>query len=723
MLTNQQIAAILREGSMFLKHELKVELMHNIEVNNRTYLLDEFYEFKRDLFEAASKTGLLFMEYTMPPVQATQFLREDNEVLLFKKLSAENVVPVLMQTAKGKTVMRVIDNAITEREATPAPWLTNEKGDVILFVLFPYQRMVTEDGDTDSDLPGYEMGPVRRLFRLLATEKKEIYYILFYAVIIGFISLILPVGIQTTVELVSGGVFFSSVYLLITLVIIGVLVAGGLQMMQITLVEHVQRRIFTKAAFEFTFRIPRIKTESILRNYAPELVNRFFDVMTLQKGLPKLLIDLSSAVIQIFFGLLLLSLYHPFFVFFSLILVTVLVSIFYLTGPRGLDSSLKESKYKYKVVQWLEELARAINSFKLAGNTDLPIRKTDENVTNYIKYRKTHFSVLITQFSFIVVFKALVTAGLLIMGTILVVDRQITLGQFVASEIIIILILNSVEKVIMYMDVVYDMLTGVDKVSHVTDLPLDKLGGIDFPPRRRGNGFSVDIHKLNFKYPEDDHYALKDLSLNIKAGERICIAGPGGSGKTTLTGIMAGLLTEFEGAVTINNYSVRDLDLIHLRNHIAKNISPEDLFDGTLLENVTLGKPDRTVEDAIQAIEKAGLRDRVNELPEGLNTHIISGGKGFSSTMIHRLILARCLAKNPELIILNDFFNSLKKSDKIDLINRLVNGNGYTMVVVSNDPLVMAACDRVVVMSDGQIVAEGKWEELLSKNEVSKYLD
>lgn len=717
------MARILREGAILMKHELNSELMHNIEMNNRTYLLDEFYEFKRDLFEAGSKTGLLFMEYAMKPVQAAEFLKEGNEVLAFKKVDAQTIVPLVTQTLHGKKRHIIIDDSLMEPEVMPSPWLTNEEGEVILFVMFPYQRMVSEGEDADADLPGYKAGPVRRLLRLLSTEKKEITYILFYAVIIGAISLVLPLGIQTTVELVSGGVFFSSIYLLITLVIVGVLVAGGLQMMQITLVENVQRRIFTKAAFEFTFRIPRIKVESILKNYAPELVNRFFDVMTLQKGLPKLLIDLSSAVIQIFFGLLLLSLYHPFFVFFSLILVTVLVAIFYLTGPRGLDSSLKESKYKYKVVQWLEELARAIQSFKLAGNTDLPIRKTDQNVTNYIKYRKTHFSILLTQFSFIVVFKGLVTAGLLIMGTILVVDRQITLGQFVASEIIIILILNSVEKVIMYMDVVYDMLTAVDKISHVTDLPLDKLGGIDFPPRKRGNGFSVQVNNLRFTYPGDREPVLKGINLQIQSGERVCIAGPGGAGKTTLTNIISGLLTDFDGSVTINNYSVRDLDLIHLRNHIAKNISPEDLFDGTLLENVTLGKADRTVDDAMQAISKAGLTDRINELPEGLSTHIISGGKGFSSTMIHRLILARCLAKNPELIILNDFFNPLKKTDKVDLVQRLVNDNGYTLILVSNDPLVMAACDRVVVLYDGNIVADGKWEELLAKTEISKYLD
>jgi ABC-type bacteriocin/lantibiotic exporter with double-glycine peptidase domain len=295
-------------------------------------------------------------------------------------------------------------------------------------------------------------------------------------------------------------------------------------------VEHLQRRVFTKASIEFAFRIPRLKMEAILGSYAPELVNRFFDILTIQKGLPKLLIDLSSGLIQIFFGLLLLSLYHPFFVFFSIILVTILVLIFFITGPSGLESSINESKYKYKVAQWLEELARALKSFKLAGNTDLPIKKTDYTVNNYLKYRRKHFSILVTQFSFIILFKAAVTGGLLIMGTILVVNREITLGQFVASEVIIILILNAVEKIIMYMDVVYDLFTAVDKIAQVTDLPLEKVGGIDFPKNNNQSGYAIEVKDLKYKYPNGTEYILNGINLNIKAGEKLCIAGPGGSG-------------------------------------------------------------------------------------------------------------------------------------------------------------------------------------------------
>jgi len=708
-----------------LEHSFDAETLRFVEVNNRTYTQEEFDEFKRDLLEAATKIRFLLLEYQLEPGDFTSFCKEEGNYLLAFKQAGDLLEPILIHPAKKKRIQTLFSDKGTLEEpfAENQKLLTNDQGEILFFLLLPNQSLVSDYG-LDENTTGKNISPVNRLFRLLHSERKEINYIFFYAFIAGLISLVLPLGIQTTVELISGGVFFSSVYVLIAIIILGVLLGGGIQIFQITLVEHLQRKIFAKASLEFAFRIPRLRAEAIIGNHAPELVNRFFDIMTIQKGLPKLLIDLSAGVIQILFGLLLLSLYHPFFVFFSIGLLSILIIIFYITGAKGLNTSIEESKYKYKVAHWLEELARAINSFKLAGSTDLPIKKTDYNVNNYLKFRSQHFKVLITQFSFILFFKAAVTGGLLVVGTYLVVDRQITLGQFVASEVIIILLLNSVEKIIMYMDVLYDLLTAVDKVAMVTDVPLEKIGGLDMTKDTRNQGHSIRTKDLKYKYPDSSEYILKGINLDIKPGEHICISGPGGSGKTTLTNIISGIYADFEGIVTINNYSIRDLDLTHLRDKIGKNISLEDIFDGTILENITVGKPMESVQDAIDALEQVGLADEINRLPQGLNTRLNSGGKNWSNTNIHKLILARCLAKKPKLIILNDFFTGLKRQSKLDLTQCLVDRkNHWTLLAVSNDPLIMAACDKVIVMNEGKIEGVGKFDQLMKDGLITKYID
>lgn len=319
---------------------------------------------------------------------------------------------------------------------------------------------------------------MQRLIRLLSTDKKDIGYVYLYALVTGLISLALPLGIQAVFNMVSGGLVFSSVYLLISLVILAVLVTGLLLVGQITLVEILQQRVFAKAAFEFTYRLPRIKPDAFNGYYPPELMNRFFDVLTIQKGLPKLLIAITAAAVQIVFGIILLSAYHPVFIGFGAFTIFAIYAICRIYGPAGVRTSLNESKYKYKVVAWLEDMARDLPMYRYRANGSVDtlesIDKMDDIVAHYISYRNEHFSVLKRFFYSGVAFKTIITGGLLVVGTMLVVGRQMSLGQFVAAELIIVLITSSVDKLVSEIDTVFDMLTAVEKIGYVTDMPLEE---------------------------------------------------------------------------------------------------------------------------------------------------------------------------------------------------------------------------------------------------------
>jgi ABC-type bacteriocin/lantibiotic exporter with double-glycine peptidase domain len=321
--------------------------------------------------------------------------------------------------------------------------------------------------------------PMNRLLRLLGTEKKDIGYIYLYALVTGLISLSLPLGIQAVFNLVSGGLIFSSVYVLIGLVILGVLITGLLMIGQITLVEILQQRIFAKAAFEFAYRLPRIQPDAFSGYYPPELMNRFFDVLTLQKGLPKLLIDLTAAAVQILFGIILLSAYHPVFLAFGVFTLVAITGICLIYGPSGLRSSLNESKYKYKLVAWLEDAARDLAIHRHQMHSLETIDQVDDIVAGYVANRNRHFQVLRRFFYSGVAFKTIVTGGLLILGTTLVVGREMSLGQFVAAELVIVLITSSVDKLMSGIDTVFDMLTAVEKIGTITDMPLVDLHHVD----------------------------------------------------------------------------------------------------------------------------------------------------------------------------------------------------------------------------------------------------
>lgn len=479
---------------------------------------------------------------------------------------------------------------------------TDKTGNVIYLTPFPRTSLFS---DQENKYQGKHLTPMQRMLRLLKLEQRDIWYIYFYAVIIAVISLTLPLGVQAIMELVAGGVIFSSIVLIIAFVIIGVAAAGILQILQYHIVEVIQRRIFVKAAFEFSYRIPNVQSEAVTNQYTPELMNRFFDILTIQKSLPKVLIDLASAVLQIVFGIVLLSFYHPAFLVFGLVLVGILSAIFYFTGPEGLRTSIVESKYKYKVVHWLEELARSVEAFKLAGHTILPLSKTENLVNNYLYYRKKHFKVLITQFGNVVAFKTIVTGGLLVIGVSLVINRQILLGQFVASEIVIILILSSVEKVILNMSIIYDMLTAVDKVGYVTDLPIERQNGITLPTNVIQQGLAIKIRNLKYRYPNSSKYVLNGIDLDIAPGERICLSGFNNSGKDTLVRIFSGILDNYEGLVAYNNVSLRDISLNALRDIVASNFAIDNIFEGTILDNITMGKASISLDDGSVGLGKS----------------------------------------------------------------------------------------------------------------------
>ena len=558
---------------------------------------------------------------------------------------------------------------------------------------------------------------ISKFLNVLVSEKKEIGFVLLYAIFVGLISLTLPLGVQSLIGFISSGQVVTSVVILITFIVLGVLISGVMTIMQLHLVEFIHQRLFAKTAFSFAFRVPRIRMESVLKYYPPELMNRFFDTLTLMKGMSVMLIDLSSALLQTIFGIVLLSLYHPLFLALGAVLVLVLYAILRATGPKGLKTALKESAFKYMTANWLEEIARSLSTFKLAGNTNFAIDKTDHYISNYISAREQHFKVLKTQYYSFVVFKTLITAMLLILGAVLITQRQINLGQFVAAEIVIILIMNSIEKIILKLDTVYDVLVSVEKITDVTSLPMEEYKGIDLPVNEN-EGIAVTMKQVGYRFPDRLDDVLKDVNLSIAKGERVCISGFNGSGKTTMANLMIGLYDSYSGTIAYNGISLRDINKASLMNHLGDYVSQEGIFDGTVYENITIGRANCSIENVQWAMEAAGISDYIATLPEGLNTRLIGGTVRISESMARKIIIARNIVERPGLLVLDDFLLGIERREKKRILNLLLDEQfGWTVVLISNDPMIMDAVERVVLMRNGTVTDEGKFHELARRNE------
>ncbi len=558
------------------------------------------------------------------------------------------------------------------------------------------------------------LSPFERFWRLLVPDKAEIKNVYIYSIFNGLVNLSLPLGIQAIINLIQGGQVNSSWIILVLLVVLGVALSGILQIYQLRITEDLQQKIFSRAAFEFAYRIPRIKMEKLLNQYAPELVNRFFDTISVQKGLSKILIDFSAAGLQVIFGLILLSFYHPFFIIFSFLLVIILYGIFRFTAKKGLRTSLIESKYKYKTAHWLEELARTNTTFKLAGRTDLPLQRTNGNVSKYIHAREEHFKVLVRQYSLMVVFKVLVATGLLAIGGILVMEQLMNIGQFVAAEIIILLIMNSVEKLILNLETIYDVLTSLEKIGQVTDMELEKPRGIDMNKECKGDGMKVVFEDVKFRYPDNkDVLTLNEFNLEIEEGERIFITGPNGSGKSTLMHIIAGLYDPNEGNISYNDLPIGNLHKESLRSIIGDCLSDEQLFEGSILDNITMGKPEVSFDDVKWAFSNLGLNNFIQRLDHGYDTLIQPQGQTLPRSIVQKLLIARSVVFKPKLLVLEDTFEHIDIDERIRIIDFLTDkSNKWTLIAVSTDKYLAQKSDKIALMQNGKIVEIGNYAKM-----------
>jgi len=543
------------------------------------------------------------------------------------------------------------------------------------------------------------INPMARFWRLAGSFRKEIGQLYFYAFLNGLVGLSLPLGMQAIIQFLMAGQISTSLVLLVLMVVGGLFISGWMQILQLTVSEHIQQQIFARGAFDICFRIPRIRLEKLAGKYFPELMNRFFDVVGIQKGLSKVLIDFTTASLQVILGLILLSIYHPFFIAFSLILIVLLYFLFRLTSPQGMRSSLVESTYKYRVAHWLEEMARSMATFKLAGNTGFPQQRMDFEVDHYLEARIKHFQVLKVQYWSMVLLKVLIAFTLLLLGSFLVTDEQLNLGQFVAAEIIILLVLNAVEKILLNMDTIYDLLTSLEKVGTISDLELETERLETLPLNANNTPIEVHISKVGFKYEKVKTNALHDLNLDIGGGEKIAIYGPSGGGKSTLLKLMSGIYQVQSGIISLNKIAINSIDHAALNRWIGQCMNTESIFNGSILENIDLGRglPFGQIREAASLV---GLDEYLDAFPEGLATILQSDGSPLSRSVAKRIILARSLACKPALLLYEDLFAELSTSERSALYNCILTGP-WTLIAFTNDELLINQMQRKILLEKG----------------------
>jgi len=550
------------------------------------------------------------------------------------------------------------------------------------------------------------MSPLQRFKNLVEVDKKDIYQILMYAILGGVISLSLPLGIQSIVNFIQAGKVSTSWIVLVIMVVIGVAFVGILKIMQYRITENLQQKIFVRSSFEFAYRFPKIKFNYLYNYSAPELANRFFDTLSVQKGFSKLLLDIFGAVLQILFGVILLSLYHPFFIFFGFIILAILYFIFKLNFTAGLETSLKESKYKYRVAHWIQEIARNHLSFKSKNVFEFSLQKNDKIVSKYLVQRENHFAILRRQFIQLTGFKVLVTAGLLIIGGILVLNQQMNIGQFVDAEIIILTIITAVEKLFSGLELFYDVLTSLEKLGTVVDMEIEtEKANPNY--QLEDDPIIIETNNVCFKFPDSESPVLQNINLKIEPNDCVLIEGENGSGKTTLLRILSRLIEPSTGNVFINNVNYKKFAVEDYQSKIGIITINDTLFEGTILENITCKNPKITNQKLKEVTDNLDITNYIKRLPSGFDTRVYAEGKQINSSIIQKILLARCIINEPKILFLEEPLSKVDPKKSNQIIDYLTDKkHDWTLVIISQNDYWTTKVNKRFILEKGEIISK-----------------
>ena len=651
-------------------------------------------DWRQGLRRYGKTLGIHFGEWTLTTEEAAEICgptipiirpRGDGWIVLEGfRAGAVRVVTVGAEgLVRRRIALRKLPALLDIPRGEPQEWLVAEP-------LQPLAAAAQHHGD------GHHLPPLRRLLALLKPERPDLLLVLAFAFGVGLLGLATPVAVQALVNTVAMGGVFQPVIVLAILLFIFLSFSGAIHVLQTYLVEIVQRRIFVRVAADLAYRLPLVRCEVYDRNHGAELVNRFFDVLTVQKAGATLLLEGVATVLQSVIGLVVLAFYHPILLAFDVLLLATIVFVVFMLGRNAIPTAIAESRAKYAVVAWLEEIARNMLTFKLNRGPMLARTRADALAHAYLEARGSHFRVLIRQVIGAVSLHAVAGTSLLAIGGLLVVDQQLSVGQLVAAELIVSAVLSSFAKFGKQLESFYDLMAGVDKLGHLIDLPLEREHGEPYPDHG-ARGASLQLSQVAFAY-DGGPEVLSGFSAGIAADERVAILGAEGTGKSTLVDLLSGLRQPTHGRIELNGLDLRDIRLDSLRERIAI-VGRIETVEDSIIENVRVGRDDIALERIVEVLRSLALDEEFAALPEGLNTTIGPNGAPLSSGQTQRLMLARAAAGTPLVTIIDGVFDDLDEQTLLTSANTILSARQHgTVVVLTRSEKVASLCQRTICL-------------------------
>jgi ABC-type bacteriocin/lantibiotic exporter with double-glycine peptidase domain len=553
------------------------------------------------------------------------------------------------------------------------------------------------------------LSPSQRFFELLKTEREHISTLLIFSLFSGLLYLAAPLAVDAVVSrLAFGGQTqpYVQALVVLTVALLGCISLHAVMAgFQYYLSEVIQRRIFVRAATDLAYRLPRVKAEAVDQVHAPELVNRFLEVVTTQKSTSMLLLDGINLVFGTLTGMLLLAFYHPALMALVAILTALLLLVVWPLGRGAVSTSISESKVKYALVHWFEQIAAFPLLFRGPGGQTLATEEANRLASSYLEKRGSHFKVVIRQVSGLLILSVGASAAVLLLGGWLVLNQQLTIGQLAASELIMGGIAASMGKLGKKLEAWYDLMAAMDKLGHLFDLETERGSGSR--PSRSERGMRIEATDLGFSLPGLTPL-FEGRTFSIPAGSRTAVVGPHGSGCSSLLDLFFGMRAPTAGHLSFDGLDIRSWQLDALREDVLL-LRGFEIIQGSVIENLRLGNYAIGLDEIRSVLSEVGLIDSILRRPEGLDLELQSGGAPLSANQRLRLLLARALLHKPRLLLLDELADGLDESTlRMFTETVLAPSQPWTVVLASRDPAVASLCQQILPLGAAQLATETK---------------
>lgn len=537
-----------------------------------------------------------------------------------------------------------------------------------------------------------------QLALLIRLERKMFGIIASYAVAIGMFMLCVPIAVQ---ELVSTFSFAIQPMMIFTLtVVVGSALTGAaaFRILQGRAVETLQQRIYTRIAIAFTETLPRLREDSFL----PQHANRFAEADLLTRALVAMISDLFNVAVVGTIGMSLLIFFHPYFLLYNVILVVGFVFLLTVFGKGGFLITLEMSRLNYDIYHWMQNIAANLPHLRAVGKSPYLIQKTDELTKAYARVRQRRSDLLTgRQYKAAALWQVVGHAGMIATAGMLVAQGQLTVGQFAAAELLAGNLLLNMDTLARRMVHMFFAFVAFRELNAFFSLPQDVSGSRTVVPLDHFGltGIKVTVRNLAFAYP-DAAPLFEQFSMDVAPGEKVVVLCQSNRQKTVLAKVLAGLLPPSAGVVRYNDMNLVEISLesIDACRSLMLDSHPT-LLEGTIEDNLTLGRNAITYEDVQWALQFVELDEEIDRMPEGLTTHVTGHGNQFTLSQILRLLLARAIVTRPHVLIVDGTLHSMAPSVREVILRRLCSKDEpWSIIFVSNDPTFTTHIDRRITL-------------------------